>query len=206
MIDLYPSALPRPPEGTAPTELGPLADALWTGLAGITQALLPCSPWLLANPPANMVALQQSDPEPLPSTSRAPASSPAAALSCASMMRETAPTHPPNKQQLHQNIQKNTHLQHALQSLDPLPPREAAPVTPFKIDAETDDSSPLPAAASAPFNLQLHRRQPATFQAHPGHPHKPTRATTSQALPGHPHKPFGLSLSEVHPGHPPQAI
>ena len=53
MIDLYPSALPRPPEGTAPTELGPLADALWTGLAGITQALFPCSPWLLANPPAN---------------------------------------------------------------------------------------------------------------------------------------------------------
>ena len=55
MIDLYPSALPRPPEGTAPTELGPLADALWTGLAGITQALFPCSPSLLANPPANTV-------------------------------------------------------------------------------------------------------------------------------------------------------
>ena len=53
MIDLYPSALPRPPEGTAPTELGPLADALWTGLAGITQALFPCLPSLLANPPAN---------------------------------------------------------------------------------------------------------------------------------------------------------
>ena len=55
-ISIRPSALPpapRPPEGTAPTELGPLADALWTGLAGITQALFPCSPWLLANPPAN---------------------------------------------------------------------------------------------------------------------------------------------------------
>ena len=51
MIDLYPSALPRPPEGTAPTELGPLADALWAGLAGITQALFPCSPSLLANAP-----------------------------------------------------------------------------------------------------------------------------------------------------------